>query len=153
MIISFAVKWTIACILFFTGLRRDRGSYQQRGAQQKRMARFSGRMRTSGPKSQEMKSVQRPLSGNEVVTMALSPEQLIARIMDAEPPEIYLMKDVKKPFTEANVMMSLTNLADKELVHMISWAKKIPGECRTRFIRKTDSVITLAQCVTLFLLV
>uniref|UniRef100_A0A672KE26 Estrogen receptor beta-1-like n=1 Tax=Sinocyclocheilus grahami TaxID=75366 RepID=A0A672KE26_SINGR len=130
------------------GLRRDRGSYQQRGAQQKRLARFSGRMRTCGPRSQEIKSVPCPLGGNKVVSIALSPEELIARIMDAEPPEIFLMKDVKKPFTEANVMMSLTNLADKELVHMISWAKKIPGECITRFIRKNDSVITLAQCVT-----
>ncbi|TRY94951.1 hypothetical protein DNTS_013100 [Danionella cerebrum] len=104
------------------GLRRDRSSFQQRGAQQKKLARFSGRMRT-----QEPKSVPRPLDGSEVVTIALSPEELIARIMDAEPPDIYLMKDMKKPFTEANVMMSLTNLADKELVHMISWAKKIPG--------------------------
>lgn len=57
----------------------------------------------------------------------MTPEQLIERIMEAEPPEIYLMKDMRKPLTEANVMMSLTNLADKELVHMISWAKKIPG--------------------------
>ncbi|XP_043093809.1 estrogen receptor 2a [Puntigrus tetrazona] len=109
------------------GLRRDRGSYQQRGGQQKRLARFSSRMRTCGPRSQEIKSVPRPLGGNKVLNIALSPEELIARIMDAEPPEIYLMKDMKKPFTEANVMMSLTNLADKELVHMISWAKKIPG--------------------------
>jgi len=60
---------------------------------------------------------------------ALTPEQLIERIMGAEPPEIYLMNDAKGPLTEANVMMSLTNLADKELVHMISWAKKIPGVC------------------------
>lgn len=57
----------------------------------------------------------------------LTSEQLIERIMEAEPPEIYLMKDMRRPLTEANVMMSLTNLADKELVHMISWAKKIPG--------------------------
>lgn len=62
--------------------------------------------------------------------MTLSPGELIARIIDAEPPQIYLMKDMKRPFTEANVMMSLTNLADKELVHMISWAKKIPGVCK-----------------------
>uniref|UniRef100_A0A3B5L683 Nuclear receptor domain-containing protein n=1 Tax=Xiphophorus couchianus TaxID=32473 RepID=A0A3B5L683_9TELE len=41
---------------------------------------------------------------------------------------IYLMEDLKKPFTQASMMMSLTNLADKELVLMISWAKKIPGE-------------------------
>ncbi len=129
-----AVTW-----YFFTGLRRDRSSYQQRGAQQKRLAQFSGRMRTCG---RDLKKSKCPMSprGNKVVSIALSPEELIARIMDAEPPEIYLMKDMKKPFTEANVMMSLTNLADKELVHMISWAKKIPGECTTRFIRKNDSV-------------
>ncbi len=142
-----AVKW-----YFFTGLRRDRSSYQQRGAQQKGLARFSGRMRTRGPGSQEIKSAPCPLGGSKVVSIALSPEELITRIMDAEPPEIYLMKEMKKPFTEANVMMSLTNLADKELVHMISWAKKIPGECITRLIRKTQSVITLDQCVTTFLL-
>lgn len=109
------------------GLRRDRSSYQQRGAQQKRLVRFSTRTRASGQRPPEVKSVPRPLSKNEVVTMTLSPEQLIARIIDAEPPEIYLMKDMNRPFTEANVMLSLTNLADKELVHMISWAKKIPG--------------------------
>lgn len=59
--------------------------------------------------------------------MTMSPEEFISRIMEAEPPEIYLMEDLKKPFTEASMMMSLTNLADKELVLMISWAKKIPG--------------------------
>lgn len=59
---------------------------------------------------------------------SMSPEEFIYRIMEAEPPEIYLMEDLKKPFTEASMMMSLTNLADKELVFMISWAKKIPGK-------------------------
>lgn len=58
---------------------------------------------------------------------AMSPKEFISRIMEAEPPEIYLMEDLKKPFTETSMMMSLTNLADKELVLMISWAKKIPG--------------------------
>uniref|UniRef100_A0A3B4B6K7 Estrogen receptor 2b n=1 Tax=Periophthalmus magnuspinnatus TaxID=409849 RepID=A0A3B4B6K7_9GOBI len=59
--------------------------------------------------------------------LALTPEQFISRIMEAEPPQIYLMEELKKPFTESSMMMSLTNLADKELVLMISWAKKIPG--------------------------
>lgn len=63
----------------------------------------------------------------------MSPEEFISRIMEAEPPEIYLMEDMKKPFTEASMMMSLTNLADKELVLMISWAKKIPGKKMNRF--------------------
>lgn len=58
---------------------------------------------------------------------AMSPEEFVSRIMEAEPPEIYLREDLKKPFTETSMMMSLTNLADKELVLMISWAKKIPG--------------------------
>ncbi|XP_019733016.1 estrogen receptor beta-like, partial [Hippocampus comes] len=56
-----------------------------------------------------------------------SAEDFVLRIMEAEPPAIYLMEEQKKPFTEAGVMMSLTGLADKELVLMIGWAKKIPG--------------------------
>ena len=62
--------------------------------------------------------------------LAMSPEEFISCIMEAEPPDIYLMEDMKKPFTEASMMMSLTSLADKELVLMISWAKKIPGKIR-----------------------
>lgn len=58
----------------------------------------------------------------------LTSKQLIERMLEAEPPETYLMNEMKKPVTEANIMMSMTTLADKELVHMISWAKKIPGE-------------------------
>lgn len=69
-------------------------------------------------------------SFNALHSPELTSEQLIERITEAEPPEIYLMKDMKRPMTEANIMMLLTNLADKELVHMISWAKKIPGECQ-----------------------
>ncbi|MCI4376871.1 hypothetical protein PGIGA_G00193230 [Pangasianodon gigas] len=57
----------------------------------------------------------------------LSPEQLVHCILEAEPPQIYLRQQMKKPYTESTVMMSLTQLADKELVFMISWAKKIPG--------------------------
>ena len=57
---------------------------------------------------------------------ALSPEQLVLTLLEAEPPHV-LMSRPSAPFTEASMMMSLTKLADKELVHMISWAKKIPG--------------------------
>ncbi|TSK58057.1 Estrogen receptor beta-1 [Bagarius yarrelli] len=105
------------------GMRRDRGSYNRGGSQQRRAARSPARAIARQP---ERKAAP-PTRIKEVFTTTLSPEELIARIIDAEPPEIYLMKDMKKPLTEANVMMSLTNLADKELVHMISWAKKIPG--------------------------
>ncbi|KAG5206797.1 hypothetical protein JEQ12_018370 [Ovis aries] len=62
----------------------------------------------------------------ELLLSALSPEQLVLTLLEAEPPHV-LMSRPSAPFTEASMMMSLTKLADKELVHMISWAKKIPG--------------------------
>ncbi|KAI3364136.1 hypothetical protein L3Q82_010950 [Scortum barcoo] len=99
------------------GMRKERGNY--RNHQTRRVTHLSTQGRPNRPSL---------LTGPAAAPLnALTPEQLIERIMEAEPPEIYLMKDMRMPLTEANVMMSLTNLADKELVHMISWAKKIPG--------------------------
>lgn len=109
-------------VLVSPGMRKERGNY--RNPQMRRVTRLSSAERRSG--SGLLSSpVAGPLSASS--PLELTPEQLIGRMMEAEPPEIYLMKDMKRPLTEANVMMSLTNLADKELVHMISWAKKIPG--------------------------
>lgn len=104
-----------------SGMRRERCSY--RGVRHRRMPqiRYLG---TLGSRTQKRLESSLPVMKG---TLALTPEQLVTCIMEAEPPEIYLMKDLKKPFTESSVMMSLTNLADKELVLMISWAKKIPG--------------------------
>uniref|UniRef100_A0A673U9D1 Estrogen receptor beta n=1 Tax=Suricata suricatta TaxID=37032 RepID=A0A673U9D1_SURSU len=62
----------------------------------------------------------------ELLLSALSPEQLVLTLLEAEPPHV-LVSRPSTPFTEASMMMSLTKLADKELVHMIGWAKKIPG--------------------------
>ncbi|KAM7367652.1 hypothetical protein PAMP_013937 [Pampus punctatissimus] len=103
------------------GMRKDRGNRNQ---QTRRMIRLSSQGRANVPKA-----LTGPAAGLVIEPQppALTSEQLIERIMEAEPPEIYLMNDMRRPLTEANVMMSLTNLADKELVHMISWAKKIPG--------------------------
>ncbi|KAM4832928.1 estrogen receptor beta isoform X3 [Urocitellus parryii] len=62
----------------------------------------------------------------ELLLSALSPEQLVLTLLEAEPPNV-LVSRPSTPFTEVSMMMSLTKLADKELVHMIGWAKKIPG--------------------------
>ena len=62
----------------------------------------------------------------ELLLNSLSPEQLVLTLLEAEPPNV-LVSRPSMPFTEASMMMSLTKLADKELVHMIGWAKKIPG--------------------------
>ncbi|XP_037541857.1 estrogen receptor 2a [Nematolebias whitei] len=104
------------------GIRKERGNY--RSPLVKRATRLSSQGRINRPK---MLTGPAESLLNEPSPPAMPPEQLIQRIMEAEPPEIYLMKGMKRPLTEADVMMSLTNLADKELVHMISWAKKIPG--------------------------
>uniref|UniRef100_A0A665WSP5 Estrogen receptor 2a n=1 Tax=Echeneis naucrates TaxID=173247 RepID=A0A665WSP5_ECHNA len=104
------------------GMRKEQGNC--RNPKAKRLAHPSSQTTSKGPKV-----LTGPADGvaNELRQPALSSEQLIKRILEAEPPEIYLLKDMSRPLTEANIMMSLTNLADKELVHMISWAKKIPG--------------------------
>ncbi|XP_062406174.1 estrogen receptor 2a [Sardina pilchardus] len=123
------------------GMRRDRSTYNRSaGGQPRRVPRLVTRQPSSnGPRRGLAAEEEEVVNGglhHHTAAMAvardrsdgtLTPEQLIGRILEAEPPNIYLMKDMKKPFTEANVMMSLTNLADKELVHMITWAKKIPG--------------------------
>ncbi|XP_037688497.1 estrogen receptor beta isoform X3 [Choloepus didactylus] len=62
----------------------------------------------------------------ELLLSTLSPEQLVLTLLEAEPPNV-LVSRPSMPFTESSMMMSLTKLADKELVHMIGWAKKIPG--------------------------
>ncbi|XP_030340295.1 estrogen receptor beta isoform X3 [Strigops habroptila] len=62
----------------------------------------------------------------EILLSSVSPEQFVLTLLEAEPPNV-LVSRPSKPFTEASMMMSLTKLADKELVHMIGWAKKIPG--------------------------
>lgn len=116
------------------GVRRERCSY--RGARRRGglQPRYPGRSLVrpgSGPRAQRHLHLEAPLGRlpqrSHEQHSSMSPEEFIYRIMEAEPPEIYLMEDLKKPFTEASMMMSLTNLADKELVFMISWAKKIPG--------------------------
>nr|BAR64353.1 estrogen receptor 2b [Gasterosteus aculeatus] len=124
------------------GVRRERCSYRgarhRRGGLPPRDPSGRGLVRAGpGARAQRHLHLEAPLGtlsplpqahhGHHAHHSAMSPEEFISRIMEAEPPEIYLMEDLKKPFTQASMMMSLTNLADKELVLMISWAKKIPG--------------------------
>ncbi|KAJ8341322.1 hypothetical protein SKAU_G00336130 [Synaphobranchus kaupii] len=107
------------------GVRRERCNY--RGVRHRRLPQIRDLAGTGGGARTQRQGEGTVPQTRELHSSALTPEQLINRIIEAEPPEIYLMKELKKPFTEDSMMMSLTNLADKELVLMISWAKKIPG--------------------------
>lgn len=131
------------CCLHSPGVRRERcgfrGARHRRGGPQPRDTTGQSLVRVGlGSRGQRHLHLGTPLSTltpvphtNHTHHSTMSPKEFISRIMEAEPPEIYLMEDLKKPFTEASMMMTLTNLADKELVLMISWAKKIPGKIQT----------------------
>ncbi|XP_036406310.1 estrogen receptor [Megalops cyprinoides] len=54
-------------------------------------------------------------------------DQVLPLLLNAEPPSICSKQKHSGPYTEVSMMTLLTNLADKELVHMIAWAKKVPG--------------------------
>ncbi|KAM9476871.1 estrogen receptor 2b isoform 1-T3 [Clarias gariepinus] len=118
------------------GARRERCGY--RGFRHRRAAQTNdSQARLVGVRAHAQRHPHTPLHLSlslpdprvpaERVFSGLSPEQLVHCILEAEPPQIYLRQQIKKPYTESTVMMSLTQLADKELVLMITWAKKIPG--------------------------
>ncbi|XP_073923923.1 estrogen receptor beta isoform X2 [Castor canadensis] len=117
------------------GSRRERCGY-----------RVVRRQRTSGEQlhclSKAKKNGGQVPRVKELQLSELSPEQLVLTLLEAEPPNV-LVSRPSTPFTEASMMMSLTKLADKELVHMIGWAKRIPGFVELSLL---DQVRLLESC-------
>lgn len=70
--------------------------------------------------------------------LSLTAEQMVSALLDAEPPVVYSEYDPSRPFNEASVMTLLTNLADRELVHMITWAKRVPGKNSKRCLNNSS---------------
>ncbi|XP_028653534.1 estrogen receptor isoform X1 [Erpetoichthys calabaricus] len=110
------------------GLRKDRRSrhsvkLKRRSSQQDEKNHCAGSDRKLAtaldpqPLHKETKSI----------VMSLSAEQILFLLLEAEPPTLCSKQNHSKPYTEVSIMNLLTNLADRELVHMIAWAKKIPG--------------------------
>lgn len=60
--------------------------------------------------------------------LCMSPEQVLVLLLGAEPPVLCTRQKHSRPYSEVTLMTLLTTMADKELVHMIAWAKKLPGE-------------------------
>lgn len=65
--------------------------------------------------------------GGRSLFTALRPDQVLLMLQGAEPPILCSRQKLNQPYTEITMMSLLTNMADKELVHMIAWAKKLPG--------------------------
>lgn len=59
--------------------------------------------------------------------LSLTVDQMVSALLEAEPPVVYSEYDPGSSFNESSMMGLLTNLADRELVHMINWAKRVPG--------------------------
>ncbi|KAK5852910.1 hypothetical protein PBY51_006743 [Eleginops maclovinus] len=57
----------------------------------------------------------------------MPPDQVLLLLQGAEPPILCSRQKLSRPYTEVTIMTLLTSMADKELVHMIAWAKKLPG--------------------------
>lgn len=64
--------------------------------------------------------------GHSVDAYLLLPQVLLL-LQGAEPPVLCSCQKLSRPYTEVTMMTLLTSMADKELVHMIAWAKKLPG--------------------------
>lgn len=62
--------------------------------------------------------------------VSFGPRQVLLLLQGAEPPILCSRQKLSRPYTEVTMMMLLTSMADKELVHMIAWAKKLPGKAR-----------------------
>uniref|UniRef100_A0A3Q0RHB9 Estrogen receptor n=1 Tax=Amphilophus citrinellus TaxID=61819 RepID=A0A3Q0RHB9_AMPCI len=102
------------------GMRKDRGRVLRR---EKRQTGISGRDKSG--KNPEHTRVP-PQDGRKHSVDPLCPQVLLL-LQGAEPPILCSRQKMSRPYTEVTMMTLLTSMADKELVHMIAWAKKLPG--------------------------
>ncbi|XP_047243890.1 estrogen receptor isoform X2 [Girardinichthys multiradiatus] len=112
------------------GVRKDRGRILRRD---KRRTGISDREKTV--KGLEHKTAphldkkrrSNALGGGRSSVTGLPSEQVLVLLQGAEPPILCSRQKLSRPYTEVTMMTLLTSMADKELVHMIAWAKKLPG--------------------------
>ncbi|XP_062293159.1 estrogen receptor isoform X1 [Scomber scombrus] len=111
------------------GVRKDRGRVLRRdkrwaGARDKSTKELEHR---KVPPQDGRKRSSSSASGGKSSVAAIPPDQLLLLLQGAEPPMLCSRQTLGRPYTEVTMMTLLTSMADKELVHMIAWAKKLPG--------------------------
>lgn len=57
---------------------------------------------------------------------------IVSHLLVAEPEKLFAMPDPLQPDTAQRTLTTLCDLADRELVVIIGWAKHIPGKRRKR---------------------
>lgn len=68
------------------------------------------------------------VSGHAVLWFAPTDNKIVSHLLVAEPEKIYAMPDPTVPDSDIKALTTLCDLADRELVVIIGWAKHIPGE-------------------------
>ena len=56
-----------------------------------------------------------------------SENKMLAALLSIEPEKVYAMPDPTLPDDDYKLMATLSDLADRELVATIGWAKQVPG--------------------------
>ncbi|KAK9956461.1 hypothetical protein ABG768_014194 [Culter alburnus] len=114
------------------GIRKDRGGRairreRRRSSNEDRDKSYNEQssraaLRTATPQDKRKKS-----SSGVASAVLMPPDQVLMLLLGAEPPAVCSRQKHSRPYNEITMMSLLTNMADKELVHMITWAKKVPG--------------------------
>nr|AAP72178.1 estrogen receptor alpha [Halichoeres tenuispinis] len=112
------------------GVRKDRGRVLRRD---KRRTGTSDK--DNGSKDREQRTVPpqgrrkhgSSVGGGKSPVISMPPDQVLLLLQGAEPPILCSRQKLSRPYTEVTMMTLLTSMTDRELVHMIAWAKKLPG--------------------------
>ncbi|XP_034555114.1 estrogen receptor [Notolabrus celidotus] len=112
------------------GVRKDRGRVLRRdkrrtGTSEKDKGLKDREQRTGPP--QDRRKLSSNAGGGKSAVISMPPDQVLLLLQGAEPPILCSRQKLSRPYTEVTMMTLLTSMADKELVHMIAWAKKLPG--------------------------
>ncbi|XP_074541724.1 estrogen receptor [Halichoeres trimaculatus] len=111
------------------GVRKDRGRVLRRDKRRtctsdKDKGSKEREQRTAPPQGRRKHSNS---MGGKSPVISMPPDQVLLLLQGAEPPILCSRQKLSRPYTEVTMMTLLTSMADRELVHMIAWAKKLPG--------------------------
>lgn len=68
------------------------------------------------------------VGGHVVLWFDPTDNKIVSHLLVAEPEKIYAMPDPTVPDSDIKALTTLCDLADRELVVIIGWAKHIPGK-------------------------
>lgn len=68
------------------------------------------------------------VGGHVVLWFDSTDNKIVSHLLVAEPEKIYAMPDPTVPDSDIKALTTLCDLADRELVVIIGWAKHIPGK-------------------------